>query len=209
MTRSVTWLRCALLMLVASCCAGSGLVAFAVPIDFENPPYTTGNIVGQDGWALTAYTGTPNGTLEVSTTNPMSGGGLQSLSYTRTELGLAGTFHDVVKSDVALVAKDGTPAADLKASYYISSTSLAGQGLGYGVDGVALSYAGPSGASPLGVRLNNAGSTIPSIEVFGNGPGGVGYYYFGGSLAAAAFPESDTLEFNIDVDFDSSTFRVS
>src|SRR4029078_4996690 len=57
--------------------AGARPVA-AIALDFENPPYTTGSVVGQDGWALTGYFPTLNGTVNVSTTNPLAGS--QSLS---------------------------------------------------------------------------------------------------------------------------------
>ena len=207
MVRSKAGLTCVLGMLVALCVAGSGPSASAVAVDFENPPYTTGNIVGQDGWAATAYFPTPNGTLEVSTTSPLAGG--QSLSYTRTEAGLAPNGSDVVKADVVTIAKDGTPAPDLSASFLISSTSLATQGMGFGLDGLFLSPNGASGSTPIGIRLNNAGSSIPSIEEFADFGGSPAWFYFGGTLAAAAFPENDTLEFDIDVDFDSLTYTVA
>ena len=196
------WL-CAL----AFCCIMSSVsVAKAVTVSFENPPYAMGGIVGQDGWAAAGYFPAPNGSLEVSATSPLSGG--QSLSYIRTEAGLAGNGTDVVKADVVTVAKDGTPAADLSASFLISSSSLSAQGMGFGVNGLYLSPAGVSGVTPIGIRLNNAGSSIPSIEEIADFGGSPAFFYFGGTLAAASFPENDILEFDIDVDFDSSTYTV-
>ena len=186
--------------------AGSAQLAQAVTVGFENPPYAIGPVLGQDGWSATNYFPTLNGTVEVSSSSPLSGS--QSLSYTRTEAGLAPNGSDVVKADVIKVAKDGTPAADLSAAFLISSTSLSAQGMGFGVAGFFLSPSGASGVTPIGIRLNNAGSTIPSIEEFADFGGSPAFFYFGGSLAAAAFPENDVLEFEIDVDFDSSTYTV-
>jgi hypothetical protein len=58
-----------------SVCAGT-------TIDFEAPTYTTGNLIGQDGWAKNAYYGTLNGNVTVSSASPL--GGAQSLSYSET-----------------------------------------------------------------------------------------------------------------------------
>jgi hypothetical protein len=206
MMRSTAGLTWVLGLLVA----GSGPAASAVTVDFESPSYATGTIDGQEGWAVPGYAVTTNGSLEVSevsTTGPLAGA--QSLSYTRTEAGLAATARDVFKADVVTVAKDGTPAPDLNASFLISSSSLATQGMGFGVDGFFLSPNGAGGSTPIGILLRNAGSSIPGIEEFADNGGSPAFFYFGGSLAAAAFPENDTLEFEIDVDFDSSTYAVA
>jgi hypothetical protein len=207
MSRPTACTFCYSVFVAGLCFVGSVRRAAAVTVDFENPPYAAGPIAGQDGWAVTAYFPTPNGTLDVSTTNPLAGG--QSLNYTRTEAGLAGNGSDVFKDNVLTVAKDGTPAADLSATFLISSTSLSAQGMGFGVDGLFLSPDGANGATPIGIRLNNAGSAIPSIEIFADFGGSPAWFYFGGTLAAAAFPENDALEFQIDVDFDSSTYEVA
>lgn len=208
MVRSGVGLTCVLGMLVALCVAGSGSVASAVTLDFENPPYAAAGVVGQDGWVVNSYAATPNGTVEVSGAAPLAGG--QSLRYARTNSNL-GPFSaaDVSKADVITVAADGTPDADLNASLLISANSLASEGFGFGALGVFLSNDGVNGATPLGVQLNNAGSSIPSIEVFANIGGAVGWHYFGGSQPAAAFPEGDTLEFALDVDFDSKSYTVA
>lgn len=181
--------------------------ARAVTVSFESPTYAAGSVVGQDGWGVTGYFPTLNGSVEVSATNPLAG--MQSLSYTRTEAGLAPNGSDVVKANVVTVAKGGTPAADLNATFLISSSSLSAQGMGFGVSGLFLSPSGASGVTPIGIRLTNAGSTIPSIEEFADFGGSPAFFYFGGSLAAASFPENDVLEFNIDVDFDSSSYTVA
>lgn len=195
-----------LLALTALSTAAGAEVAKGVTVSFESPLYTAGNVLGQDGWAATGYFPTLNGSVQVSTTGALAG--VQSLSYTRTEAGLAPNGSDVVKADVAKIAKDGTPAPDLSASFLISSSSLSAQGMGFGISGLFLSPAGASGVTPIGIRLNNAGSSIPSIEEFADFGGSPAYFYFGGTLAAAAFPENDALEFEIDVDFDSSTYTV-
>lgn len=209
MTRSES-MRIGLLGLLAALCTTKGdLLASTVVVDFENPPYVAGSPIGQDGWAAPNHATSPNGTVEVSSIDPLSGG--QSLRYARTNTNL-GPFSaaDVTKADVIRVAADGTPAADLSASFLISSTSLSAQGVGFGAVGFFLSPDGVGGQTPVGIQLNNAGSSIPSIEVFANYPGvGPAYGYLGGSQSAAAFPEGDTLEFNLDVDFDSSTFTVA
>lgn len=200
--------RCAgVVVFVILLVAGGDRPAAATAIDFENPPYTTGSVVGQDGWAATGYFPVLNGTVDVSTIGPLAGS--QSLSYTRTDTTLAPNGADVVKSDLITISKDGTSTADLNVSVLISSTSLAAQTLGYGVDGLFLSPSGASGVTPIGFRLNNAGSTIPSIEEYADFGGSPAFFYFGGSLAAAAFSENHTLEFHIDADFDSSTYTVA
>jgi hypothetical protein len=187
-------------------------IASAVTVDFENPPYAAGDVVGQGGWSVAPYFPTPNGTVTVSTTSPLAGS--QSLSYTRTELGLAPNGADVLKPGVAIIANDGTGAADLTASFLISSSSLSPQGLGFGVVGLNLrsSNAGSSDNPSIAIQLNNAGYAESSIEEFA-GIGGFGgpaaWHYFGGALAAAFFPEHDTLEFKVDVDFDSSTYTTA
>ena len=198
---------CWFLVLTAYGAAACAPVAKAVTVSFESPTYTAGGVVGQDGWGVTSYFPTLNGSVEVIATNPLAG--MHSLSYTRTEAGLAPNGSDVVKADVVTVAKDGTPAADLNASFLISSSSLSAQGMGFGVNGLFLSPSGASGVTPVGIRLTNAGSSIPSIEEFADFGGSPAFFYFGGSLAAAAFPENDVLEFNIDVDFDSSSYTVA
>jgi len=187
----------------------SGPVALAVTVDFESPAYAAGGIAGQDGWVVTSYAATPNGTLEVSATGPLSGG--QSIRYARTNTNL-GPFSaaDVTKADVVTVVADGTGAADLNASFLISASSLANQSLGFGAVSFFLSPNGVGGQTPIGIQLNNAGSSIPSIEVFANYTGvGPAFGYLGGTQPAAAFPEGNTLEFDLDVDFDSSTFTVA
>lgn len=182
--------------------------ARAVVVDFEAPTYATSGILGQQGWVTPSYAPTLNGTLEVSTVAPLAGS--QSLRYARTDSNLGPfTASDVTQANVVTVAKDGTPVADLNVSFLISSSSLATQGFGYGVTGLFVSPDGPGGMTPFGMRLMNAGSTIPSVELFGSVGGVGGWYYFGGSLAAAAFPENETLEFDFDVDFDSSSYLVS
>jgi hypothetical protein len=207
MTKSSTRPSCWLIALAVCGIVASVQDSKAETVNFENPPYAAGSVVGQDGWSTTAYFPTLNGTVVVSSTNPLSGA--QSLSYTRTEAGLAPNGSDVVKANVVTVAKDGTAAADLNATFLISSSSLSAQGMGFGVTGLFLSPAGASGSTPIGIRLTNAGSTIPSIEEFADFGGTPAFFYFGGSLAAAAFPENDALEFSIDVDFDSSSYTVA
>lgn len=194
---------------LATLCVSTGsAVAQGVVVDFESPAYAAASVLGQEGWVTTSYAATPNGTLTVSSASPLAGG--QSLSYSRTDPNL-GPFNaaDVAKADIVTVAKDGTAAADLNVSFLMSSSSLATQGFGYGVTGLFLSPDGPGGMSPMGMRLNNAGSSIPSLELFGNIGGALGWHYFGGSLAAAAFPADDTLEFKVDVDFDSQSYAIA
>src|SRR5687767_4653688 len=101
MMRSMAGLTWVLGLLVGLHVAGSGPAATAVVVDFESPPYASGTVDGQDGWAVPGYAVTTNGSLEVSTTGPLAGA--QSLSYTRTEAGLAATARDVFKADVVTV----------------------------------------------------------------------------------------------------------
>ena len=207
MTKSFARTYCCLIALAAFGAVAGAQVAKAVTVSFESPTYAAGSVVGQDGWGVTGYFPILNGSVEVGATNPLAG--MQSLSYTRTEAGLAHNGSDVVKAEVVTVAKDGTPAADLNASFLISASSLSAQGMGFGISGLFLSPAGASGVTPIGIRLTNAGSSIPSIEEFADFGGSPAFFYFGGSLAAASFPENDVLEFNIDVDFDSSSYKVA
>src|SRR5690349_6908113 len=97
---------------VNSTCAG-------VTIGFEPPTYTTGNLIGQDGWAKNTYYGTMNGNVTVSSASPLSGS--QSLSYSQT---VAGGFSGVNKPNAMLVAA-GLTGTDVTLSYVIKADSNA------------------------------------------------------------------------------------
>ena len=120
--------------------AGGARVAWSqATIDFEAPTYTPGDIVGQDGWVVNSYVGTPNGDAVISSSSPL--GGAQSLSYTQTT---AGGFGDVGKFDVLLVPA-GVAGTDVTLSYVIRGTS---NGVGSPIGGVFLGNGAPGGASP-------------------------------------------------------------
>src|SRR4051812_37408451 len=85
----------------------------ATTINFEPPTYTTGNLIGQDGWAKNGYFGALNGNVTVSSASPLSGS--QSLSYSQT---VAGGFSDINKPNAMLVA-GGVTGTDVTLSYVI------------------------------------------------------------------------------------------
>lgn len=193
-------------LLTAACCAPN---VGAVTIDFEDPPYTDGvDIAGQDSWVLNSYASAAHGTVVSSSTSPLADS--QSLRYTRTDTNLSAfSAGDVSKPDVIIVPTDGTSAADLTAGFQIAATSRSADGNGFGQVGFFLSNDGFNGATPFGVALNNAGSNIPSIEVFRNGSGGAGFYFLGADQPSSAFPEGDTIEFDLGIDFDTQMFTVA
>src|SRR5690606_32303932 len=84
----------AVAVLVSFGIAGSVQRALAAvtTIDFESPTYTTGDLIGQEGWAPNSYYTPPmNGTVTVSNASPLSGA--QSLSYTQTVAGGLSDIH--------------------------------------------------------------------------------------------------------------------
>lgn len=156
----------------------------AVTFDFEEPTYTTGALIGQDNWVQNAYVGTPNGTVVVSSTAPLSGA--QSISYTQTSADLLG---DVGRSGAILVPEiQGT---DVTLSYIIKATT----GLSGPNGGIFLGNGAPGGASPIFARINggvvevgSAGAIVPINSFF--------------------FLEGETLKMTYEIDFNVGSMNL-
>jgi hypothetical protein len=182
---------------------GSARVAAAIDFDFENPPYVAGGtIVGQDGWATNGYVladpffgGAINGTVDISTTNPLAGA--QSVLYNQTAvLGGNTGASDVGNAGAVVGIEDGTSAVDITASFLIQSNDNA---LGAANNGSAGFFLGRGGNSPIIILLVNAGPTTGDILI-GDG---------GGLPDEGDFDGNDVLEFHLGVDLDGQNYEVS
>ena len=167
---------------------------WAVVINFENPPYTVGPVLGQDGWVKPGYVGPGfdvNGTANISTTGPLSGA--QSLAYVQTTAAAGTGASDVVKSEVISVP-GGVAGTDLTVSYLMTAS---GNGVNpTGVAGLYLSSNAVGGSSPLFARLNGAAmeaSDTNSIVTIPN------FVYFAG----------DVLQVKYEVDFDAANYVLT
>lgn len=182
--------------------AGSAQSANAVTFDFENPPYTTGSIIGQDGWDTNAYVladpffgGAVNGTVEITSVNPISG--LQSVLYNQTAL-LGGNTgaSDVGKQGAVVAVESGTPAIDLTAAFQIKVNDNA---IGAANNGSMGFFIGQGGRSPIIVLLTDAGPNSGNILIGDSG----------GLPDTGDFKGDDLLEFKLGVDLDGQNYEVS
>lgn len=178
---------------------GSAHVSSAVTVhlDFEDPPYTAANLVGQDGWAINDYASVGNGTTTVSSTAPLAGS--QSVLYNRTFTGGGFSAGDVGQASVGFAKEDGTPAADLTASVLLQADA---NSVGNGQLGLFLGYNAFLGASPVFVLLSNANSSLGTGDILvSNGPADdladFGDYHGG-----------DVVEFTLGIDLDNGLFDV-
>lgn len=188
--------------MVAAVTAGTAGQALAINYNFENPPYTAGNIVGQQNWITPGYVladpffgGVINGTATVSPVNPI--GGTQSLLYSQTvDPPLAGNTGaaDVSRSNAVFATKDGTPANDLTASFQIRTDS---NSIGSGSAGFFL---GRGGASPILVLITDASSSA-----------GTGSVLIGDNAAfsTSSYVADSVYEYTLGVDVDSFTYEVT
>jgi hypothetical protein len=181
--------------------AGSASMA-ASDFGFENPPYVAGGtIVGQDGWATNAYVladpffgGAVNGTVDISTTNPLAGA--QSVLYNQAAvLGGNTGASDVGNAGIVKGFEDGTSAIDVTASFLIQSND---NPVGAPNNGSAGFFLGQGGRSPIIILLTNAGTTTGDILV-GDGPG---------LPDKGDFDGNDVLEFQLGVDLDGQSYAV-
>jgi len=158
----------------------------AVNINFEAPTYSVGPLIGQDGWVKNAYFPDLNGTVNVSSTQPLQGS--QSLSYTQT---VAGGFADVSKP-AAILVPPGVSGTDLTVSYVIK-TGNGSFDAPFG--GLFLSPGAAGGGSPIFARI--AGGIV---EV-------------GSNLAVVPvnsffFATGERIKMTYEVDFDTSTMNL-
>ena len=180
---------------------GTARPASAVVFNFENPPYTPGNLIGQQGWITPGYVladpffgGVVNGTVAVSNITPLVGS--QSVLYTQTvdppAAGNTGA-SDVGRPYSVFAVKDGTTAIDLTASFQIRANS---NGVGNGSAGFFL---GRGGSSPIILLITDANSTAAT-----------GSMIIGDNAAFATVPyvPSNVYEFTIGVDVDNSNYEV-
>jgi hypothetical protein len=185
---------------------GIGSAADAATFNFENPPYTAGTIIGQDGWATNGYVladpffgGVVNGTVDISTSNPLAGG--QSLLYQQTvdppTAGVSGA-SDVGNAGAIVGAEGGTNAVDLTASLLLQTdaNSVGNGALGF--------FLGQGGRSPIFVLLNNANGTAGTGEIL------VGQDAPGPVLSnLGAYQANDVLELTLGVDLDNQNYDVT
>jgi hypothetical protein len=182
--------------------AGTAEQALAVSYNFENPPYTTGNIVGQQNWVTPGYVladpffgGVVNGTTTVSTVSPI--GGAQSLLYTQTvDPPLAGNTGaaDVSRTNAVFAKKDGTNAIDLTASFQVRTDA---NSVGTGSAGFFL---GRAGSSPIFVLITDASSSA-----------GTGNVIIGdnAAFATSTYVPNSVYEYTFGVDVDTATYEVT
>lgn len=202
MRRRRTYARHAACAMVATLAAGTAAPAVAISYNFENPPYTAGNIIGQQNWNTPGYVladpffgGVVNGTATVSTVSPI--GGAQSLLYTQTvdpqSAGNTGAA-DVSRANAVFAKKDGTPANDLTASFQIRTDA---NSIGSGSAGFFL---GRFGASPILVLITDASSTA-----------GTGSVLIGdnAAFATSSYVANSVYEYTLGVDVDSFTYEVT
>jgi len=185
--------RCILAGLLAAGFVGvAGQSASATTIDFENPPYTAGVLIGQDGWVRNAYV-TPaalNGDVTISSASPLVGG--QSLLYTQTSVPVGFGASDVSKPGVAFAVADGTTAVDLTAMVRLQADANAN---GNGQVGFFLSGNAFNGLSPIGLKLNGANSATSA--------GGIQVLHTTGFVEPASYVANNVVEFQFGVNFDN------
>lgn len=186
-------------LVIAALLCGVATVQFAAAAtyDFENPPFTTGNLDGQNGFITPAYVladpffgGEVNGTVDVTATDPLSG--TQSVSYNQTIVptgaGASGA-SDVGKPFSVFAVEDGTDAVDITASFLINANS---NSVGSGQAGFFL---GQGGRSPIIMLLSGTGDILVGHE--------------GGLPDFGDYVAGDTYEFAIGVDLDNQNYEVS
>jgi hypothetical protein len=188
--------------LAAVALAGTAAPVLAISYNFENPPYTPGNIIGQQNWNTPGYVladpffgGVVNGTTTVSAVSPI--GGAQSLLYSQTvDPPLAGNTGaaDVSRANAVFAKKDGTPANDLTASFQIRTDA---NSIGSGSAGFFL---GRAGSSPIFVLITDASSTA-----------GTGSVLIGdnAAFATSTYVANSVYEYTFGVDVDSATYEVT
>jgi hypothetical protein len=184
---------------------GFGSAAYAAAFNFENPPYSVGTIVGQNGWATNGYVladpffgGVVNGTVDISTSSPLAGA--QSLLYQQTvdppAAGGSGA-SDVGRAGAIIGVKGGTNAIDIKASVLLQANANT---IGNGALGFFL---GQGGRSPIFLLLNNASSSAGTGEIL------VGQDAPGPVLSnLGPYKANDIIEFTLGVDLDGQNYDV-
>ncbi len=175
----------------------------AQTFNFENPPYNSGTIVGQQGWNTNGYiTGDPffggvvNGTVEISSSGAIAGG--QSLLYTQTSdpPGSGGPGgSDVGQLYAFFGTEDGTDAIDMSTTFKLQSQAGT---LDNGLTGLGLSPGG--GRSPLFVNIRNVNAT--------NGTGEIAIGDGTNIPVVAPYTSGNIINFRIGVDFDTETYEV-
>jgi hypothetical protein len=184
--------------------AGGAQVACALDIDFENPQYTSGTILGQNGWATNAYVladpffgGVVNGTVDVSTSSPLTGA--QSVLYTQTvdppSAGGSGA-SDVGSAGVIVARENGTDAIDLRASVLLQSDA---NSIGSGSMGF---FIGQGGRSPIILLITGASSSGGTGDILVGDSAGlpdVGNYVAGSVLEAVFGVDLDNQNYDLSI----------
>ncbi|MCC6492528.1 MAG: PEP-CTERM sorting domain-containing protein [Pirellulales bacterium] len=200
----VVAIRCAASASLAAVALSAAHNASAVQFDFEAPTFTAGSsIIGQDGWATNAYVladpffgGVTNGDVTISGVSPLAGA--QSVLYNQTSkpAGAGGTgASDVGKAGVFTVAKHGTPAIDLQASFLLQADA---NGIGNGSVGFFL---GKGARSPILLLISGASS--------GSGTGDILVGHDFALPSVGGFTAGNVYEFTIGVDLDGQNYEAS
>jgi hypothetical protein len=163
-------------------------------INFESPTYTTGNLIGQNGWVQNSYVlpANVNGTLAVSSDSPLVGS--QSLLYSQTSAPAGFGAMDVSKPYVTFGTADGTTAIDLTASVRLQAGPSTSPAFPANRVGLFLSTGAFGGSSPVGVFLNGTG-----MEAL----------HTSGFVSAGSYTPNNVIEFQIGLNFDNSDYEVS
>lgn len=180
---------------------GFSQIAAAVTFDFEPPTYSTGTIVGQDGWQANAYVlsdpffgGVVNGTVDISTSSPLAGA--QSVLYTQTvdppTAGGTGA-SDVGNAGVVVARKHGSDAIDLTASALLQTDE---NSVGLGALGF---FIGQGARSPIIVLIN--GTTA-------GGTGDILVGDAGGLPDKGDYDAGTVLEATVGVDLDNQNYDL-
>ena len=191
-----------LIVIAALGIAGSARTASAVDFGFENPPYSSGSLLGQAGWETAPYVladpffgGAINGDVSITTTNPLAGA--QSVLYNQAVAIGGNTGASDVRNPGALVAREhGSGLNDISSSFLIQTND---NSVGLPNNGSMGYFIGQGGRSPILVLLVNAGPTSGDILV-------------GENFAlpdVGNFIGNDVLEFFVGVDLDNQNYDVS
>ncbi|BBO35194.1 beta strand repeat-containing protein [Lacipirellula parvula] len=182
--------RSATCVLAASAVLGAEAADAAV-VNFESPAYTSGAIIGQQGWIGALYLGgASNGTVTVSPTSPLSGS--QSVLYQQANTSTFGA--DVARPFGTFGVEGGTDAFDLTATALVR---VVANGAGAGSAGFFL---GEQGRSPIFARIDGVGAagTTSSLTI-GDGPG---------LPSVGSYIADHVVELTLNVDLDNQNYEV-
>lgn len=177
--------------IVATTAALGADAATAAVVNFENPPYAPGAIIGQQGWIGATYLGGgSNGTVTISSVSPLAGS--QSVLYQQSNTGTFG--GDVSRPFSTFGVEGGTNAFDLTATALVR---VVANGTGSGSAGFFL---GEQGRSPIFARIDGAGAagTTSSLTI-GDGAA---------LPSVGSYIADHVVEITLNVDLDNQNYEV-